>query len=98
MNVRMKADYIEVFERGDYRPLFFGFVYDLDRLLATMLIEHGMADPLEVESKKTDNKKKEGKNVPLNKQRASKFDQPRVSHTTSIDGGKRGRVKKRAKN
>lgn len=98
MNVRMRADYFEIFENGSYRPLYFNFVYDLHTRLATQLIEYGMAEALEVNNKTTDNKEKVKPDVHKPKRRPAKSKESRAGDGSGNTAPKCERVKKRSKN
>ena len=97
MNVRMRADYFEVFENGSYRPLYFNFVYDLETRTASQLIEMGLADPLEKELILADNRK-EAQDVKKPKRRASKSKKSGADHGSSDSPGVSRRDKKRVEN
>jgi predicted N-formylglutamate amidohydrolase len=93
----MKADYFEVFENGSYRPLHFGFVYDLETRTASQLIELGLADPLEKELILADNKK-EASDVKKPKRRASKSKKSGSDNGSGDSPGVSRRTKKRVEN
>ena len=92
----MKADYFEMFENGGFRVLHWNFVYDIDRRLAQFLVEHGMADPLELELKATDNITKDKKNVQNTEQRKPTAKKPRAGNRSGKRSGNSKRNQKRA--